>query len=547
MKKTTTLLIAVIITAITWAQSPQKMSYQAVIRGASNALITNTVVGMQISILQTTNTGTAVYVETQTPTTNANGLVSIEIGAGTPVTGTFAGIDWSAGPYFIKTETDPAGGITYTITGTSQLLSVPYALSAGNVTGLEKITEGTNTGWRLVGQNPANYGDIGINAVDLSESNIASIVNGATADNSTAMGRNTIASGIFSTALGNNTVASGTYAVAMGNNTTANALASTAIGRYNIGGGSTFSWISADPLFEIGNGTSATRSNALTVLKNGNVGIGTSTPSHKLEVVGGNIQLGAGHGLRILNTAAFYTELITNGTQTNLTNFSGGNISLRTSAFGGGIPTDKLVVSSNGNVGIGTNAPSSKLDVNGVFRATGNVWPSTGAGVEIAYDATLGTGYVQTYDRTTALWKDLALGALNVRPISDNFTSLGTSTNKWTAVYAVNGTIQTSDRRMKKDIKDLNYGLNTVLQLRPVSYKWKKGNQDLNLGLIAQEVQKVLPEIVDVGTDKDKTLGMNYSELIPVLIKGMQEQQQEINELKKLVNKLLQKKIVARN
>jgi hypothetical protein len=130
MKKLTTLLAAVLLTANIWAQSPQKMSYQAVIRDASNTLVTNTTVGMQISILQSTSTGTAVYVETQAPTTNANGLVSIEIGAGTAVSGTFSAIDWSAGPYFIKTETDPAGGTNYTITGISQLLSVPYALYA---------------------------------------------------------------------------------------------------------------------------------------------------------------------------------------------------------------------------------------------------------------------------------------------------------------------------------------------------------------------------------------------------------------------------------
>lgn len=130
MKKVFSILAAVLLTATVWAQSPEKMSYQAVIRNSSEALVTNTTVGMQISILQGSATGTAVYVETQTPTTNANGLVSIEIGAGTVVSGTFASIDWANGPYFIKTETDPTGGTTYTITGTSQLLSVPYALHA---------------------------------------------------------------------------------------------------------------------------------------------------------------------------------------------------------------------------------------------------------------------------------------------------------------------------------------------------------------------------------------------------------------------------------
>jgi len=133
-----TLANLLIITSI-WAQSPEKMSYQAVVRDASNDLIKGTKIGMQISILQNATDGTAVYVETQTPTTNANGLVTIEIGNGVVVSGDFSTIDWSADSYFIKTETDPAGGSSYTIIGTSQLLSVPYALHA-------KTTESINGG-----------------------------------------------------------------------------------------------------------------------------------------------------------------------------------------------------------------------------------------------------------------------------------------------------------------------------------------------------------------------------------------------------------------
>ena len=133
MNKFYTFLAAILLTTSTFAQAPEKMSYQAVIRNSSDALVANQAVGMKISILQGSASGTAVYVETQTPTTNINGLVSLEIGAGTPVTGTFAGIDWATGPYFIKTETDPTGSTTYTIAGTSQLMSVPYALYAKTV------------------------------------------------------------------------------------------------------------------------------------------------------------------------------------------------------------------------------------------------------------------------------------------------------------------------------------------------------------------------------------------------------------------------------
>lgn len=130
MKKLSSLLVFILFAACVFAQSPNSMSYQAVIRNSSNALVVNTKIGMQISILQTSSTGTPVYVETQTPTTNANGLASIEIGNGTVISGDFAAIDWSTGLYFIKTETDPTGAANYTVTGTSQLLSVPYALHA---------------------------------------------------------------------------------------------------------------------------------------------------------------------------------------------------------------------------------------------------------------------------------------------------------------------------------------------------------------------------------------------------------------------------------
>ena len=139
------------------AQAPQKMSYQAVIRNASNTLISNANVRMRISVLQGTANGTAVYVETQTATTNANGLATVEIGAGTVVSGTFASIAWGTNAYFIKTETDPTGGTNYTISGTTQFLSVPYALYANN-SGL------SNSSWATTGNNIANNntGNVGI-------------------------------------------------------------------------------------------------------------------------------------------------------------------------------------------------------------------------------------------------------------------------------------------------------------------------------------------------------------------------------------------------
>ena len=114
------------------AQAPQRMSYQAVVRDEANALVTNATVGMRLSILQGSATGTAVYVETHSAPTNANGLVSVEVGGGAVQSGSMEAIDWASGPYFLRSETDPNGGGNYTIAGTSQLLSVPYALYAAN-------------------------------------------------------------------------------------------------------------------------------------------------------------------------------------------------------------------------------------------------------------------------------------------------------------------------------------------------------------------------------------------------------------------------------
>jgi trimeric autotransporter adhesin len=145
-----TLLVTIYLSLSTaFAQAPQKMSYQAVIRNTGNTLISNSSIGMKISILQGSANGTSVYQETQTPITNLNGLVNIEIGNGTSIFGTFTAINWSNGPYFIKTETDPTGGNSYTITGTSQLMSVPYALYAAS-------SGGSNNTWNTTGNAGTN-------------------------------------------------------------------------------------------------------------------------------------------------------------------------------------------------------------------------------------------------------------------------------------------------------------------------------------------------------------------------------------------------------
>jgi hypothetical protein len=134
-------------------------------------------------------------------------------------------------------------------------------------------------------------------------------------------------------------------------------------------------------------------------------------------------------------------------------------------------------VDSNGKVGIGTTSPSTQLQVSGV-----------------------------------------------VTPNADNVFSLGNATYRWSAVFSANGTIQTSDARLKNNINDINYGLADLLKLHPVSFKWiAQPGQGTQLGFIAQEVQPLFPEVVNVGDDANHTLGITYTGFIPVIVKSIQE------------------------
>ncbi len=840
MKKLYTLLIAILITLSANAQAPEQMSYQAVIRDASNALVTSQAIGMQISVLIGSTTGASVYTETQTANTNTNGLVSLEIGTGT--TGDdFSTIDWAKDTYFIKIETDPTGGSNYTVTGTSQLLSVPYALyakTAENISGLEKITENGNAGWRLVGKNPDNYGDIGIDAVDLSTSIDASATNGASGnistamglsttasgvvstamgrstvasgfgstamggsttasgsfstamgnattasgdnstamglqtsasgdistsmgagttasgDNSTAMGRSTTASGSFSTAMGLQTSASGDFSTAMGHSTTASGDFSTAIGKFNIGGGSPTSTFVTDPLFEVGNGTSDTnRSNAFTILKNGTItapefDISEMTDDKALitkeyadanlistglekitengntgwRLVGRNLDnygdigfnaidlsdsnnasttrgatgenstamgsgtiasgltstaMGSGTTASGLASTAMGTGTIASGLTSTAMGTSTTALGLTSTAMGsatiasGGTSTSMgrsttASGSSSTAMGTGTTASGDTSTAMGLsttasgivstamgFATTASEDLSTAMGngttasgttstamgdvttASGSFSTAMGSGTIASGSASTAMGftttasgefsttmgqqtkaearYSLSIGMYNIgggSPTSsvatdplfevgngandtnrsnaltilkNGNTGIGTHTptvklhviggsdaslNNGSGYVVLgneggqnivmdeneimarnNGSTSTlflqkdgggvsvggsvvhaSDRRLKKDIETLQYGLSEILQLQPKAYTWKNRTQtNKSLGLIAQEVQPIIKEIVTVQNNKTKTLGISYTELIPILINAIKEQQKIID------------------
>jgi hypothetical protein len=132
MKRSLLFIITLLVVMGAVAQAPQKFNYQSILRDSDGNLLVNQQVGMLINILKDDPSGPQVYTETQTPTTNSNGLLSISIGGGDG----FDTINWSHGAYFLEIQTDPMGGTNYTISGTSQLLSVPYALHANTADSL---------------------------------------------------------------------------------------------------------------------------------------------------------------------------------------------------------------------------------------------------------------------------------------------------------------------------------------------------------------------------------------------------------------------------
>lgn len=307
-------------------------------------------------------------------------------------------------------------------------------------------------------------------------------------DNSVAIGINTTASGNFSFAMGGTTIASGPSSTAMGVQTRAKAINSLSIGSFNddTDTPSPSTESITDRIFQIGNGNGIFRSNAMTVLRNGNVGIGITTPQTKLEVNGEitstnpnsfrSVFLNYGSFLRNDGTGTFL--LLTNsgdqyGSYNDLRPFSIDNATGNTQ-----MGNTTLFVQHGGNVGIGTGAPTQKLHVIGNILATGTITPS--------------------------------------------------------------------DARYKKNIQTINSPLQKLQQLNGVTYnfnqsafpEWQFGDK-MQYGLIAQEVEKVFPEMVQT-INADGYKGVEYVKLIPVLLEAIkelkkqnEEQQKQIDELKK--------------
>jgi hypothetical protein len=328
MKKVVLFFGLLILATITFAQAPQAFNYQAVIRDADGNLLENQAVGIKTSLLQGTSTGQEVYAETHATTTNPYGLVDLQIGTGTILTGQFDTIAWGAGPYYLQLAVDLTGGANYAVMGTTQMLSVPYALYAEEGSGWEKTENG-------IGYFTGNVG-IGTQTIDSNDRFHIKMANGK-----------------------------GSFRFING----------------NLSGGYTTRFKMDDTCLIIGHNSSSKSfslttndTKRLTVLGNGNVGIGTTDPTTKLDVNGGfrvvgNYNYGIiarfdypGNGFGGIAFSGY-----ANGSKgSELYNTGDFSLEIRKTD---GSNTGKIVLLSNGNVGIGTTAPTYPLTVNGTIRS----------------------------------------------------------------------------------------------------------------------------------------------------------------------------------
>jgi Chaperone of endosialidase len=288
---------------------------------------------------------------------------------------------------------------------------------------------------------------------------------------------------------------------------------------------------------------------AMRIIESGNVGIGSSTFSSSPE----KLLVDAGNTLSY-NVISGRGE-IDNYLQLNIQNRSSGNTA----------SSDVVATSDNGDenvnyIDMGINSSGYTNSLIPILNGLNEAYLfSTGANFVIGngsptYDLSFFTnGYALTNERMritaagdvgigTSTPADKLTVAGILAPSTNGTFDIGSSAFRWSAVWSANGTIQTSDARYKMNVKPLEYGLKETMLLQPVRYQWKdNATAGGKIGLLAQEVQKLVPEVV-TGDEKKQILGMNYSELLVVLINTIQQQQQHLRLLKKEL-KLLEKSI----
>ncbi len=484
------------------AQAPQTFQYQAIARDNAGMALVNQTIDIVFTVHNLTADGAVVYEEGHTASTDGFGLFFLKVGGGDPISGSFDTIGWGVGAKFLEVSLDDGSGLESI--GTLQLASVPYALYAETSGDAQVGPPGP----------PGPAGPTGSTGQTGATGAVGSV--GPQRAGATGPMGATGQTG----AVGNTGPQGSTGAIGPAGQT-----------------GNTGPQGSTGATGPIGPARPTGQTGST----------GPQGPVGATGPAGSSGNYTAGIGITITGSVIAATN---NSNIWNANKLQGRDISTSTPETGQvlryeydnndvlkWVPSDideskwsstGLDIYRFGNVGIGTFSPNQSLHVAGNIRTTGNILFGTGSATYISSPASF-------IFRTRG----------SVTPVEDNFDALGDASHRWTSVFAQNGTINTSDRRLKSDITTLKYGLKEVLEMKPVSYSWKDRPEfGRKIGLIAQDLQPILPEVVEAKSylrsedgkslepTENEFLGVYYSDLIPVLVKAIQEQQIQIDALK---------------
>lgn len=475
MKKILLITFTFIVSVLS-AQVPEGVNYQAVLRNSSGDILMNTAVSLQFIIHKDNATGASVYTETQNLITSINGSINLVIGTGV-TSDVFSAIQWSNNSHFLEVFVDVTGGTTYVSLGTQKFMSVPYALHAKT----SEVGDNLGSHTATTNLNLNNNNIIGVN-----KTTTGTIISTAafTSEHTTPL---TGKEGIVLPGVTSD------YSISVqdGNGRVQHKWNAThGVGEKFVVGGEDAAFIDMNVFatsdndawieFKHADGAVAVAGDPISwnthmlLTQGGRIGINESLPDDRLHVTDG----GNGTRVRAENTGNGWAGFIAKNTLREMFFGLQGSADANPGEFhifDNTAGAQRMVIDDLGNVGFGRANPSVKLDVNGAVNCTG-------------------------------------------------------------------GTCS-SDIRWKKEVKQIDNALTNIKKLRGVTYFWRTNEfsdkdftEDKQIGVIAQEVEKVYPELVK--TDIDGFKSMDYMSLTAVLLEGIKEQQKEIEVLKSKVNEV---------